>query len=248
VPNDAWYNGYVAKAVQKSIIDGPPKTKTFNGSRPVILAEFLKVLELAQGMDPDSYGEVRLPLSIDVSDPTAWYYKYFRMALASSLLQIDKTGNLNPTQQLTRGDVAIYVYRLLMYKQGKRTQALLSETEAELSGNVISNLSPDGLALANMARARATLAVRGALATRPDSDLIKGAVKVTEGFGSLVDAYQAGVSGHPDDVITYANKAYDSSIQAIKYSESLKTIATSMQQIAHNMAEEARALQQKTAK
>ena len=73
-------------------------------------------------------------------------------------------------------------------------------------------------------------------------------VKVTEGFGSLVDAYQAGVSGHPDDVITYANKAYDSSIQAIKYSESLKTIATSMQQIAHNMAEEARALQQKTSK
>lgn len=245
IAGGAWYAGYVAKAVELGIIDPPSKGPAFNGSRPVVLAEFLKMLLLAQGMDPHSYSEIALPLSSDVSDVNTWFFPYMRVSFASSLLQVDTQGMLHPEKKLTRGDVALSVYHLLMYKTNRRTQALLSMAETELSGNLLSNLNAQGLPFAKMARARALLAVRGALTSRPDSVVVKGAVKVTEGFGALVDAYEFGVSGHPDDVIASTGKAYHLATQAKEFSPSLNEIATNMQAIAHNMAEEARAVKAK---
>ena len=245
VAKDAWYAGYAAKAVQLGIIDGPSASPAFNGGRPVILAEFLKVLELAQGMDPKSYGEIMLPFAGDVTDAKAWYYPYVRLGMASSLLQVDAQGLLHPDKKLTRGDVAQYVYYLLMYKESRRTQALLSLAETELSGNVIPNLSAQGLQSAKMAHTRALLAARGALASRPDAAIVKGAVKVTEGFGAIVDAYDAGVGGRPDDVLTATGKAWKLAEEAKSFSPSLAEIAGQMEQIAHNMAEEARSLKAK---
>jgi hypothetical protein len=245
IPSDAWYTGYVAKAKEFGIIDGPPKATSFNGSRPVIRAEFLKLLLLAQQMNPSSYSEIQSPLANDVNDPNAWFYPYFRLGLATSIVDIDPNGMLYPEKKMTRGDVAMSVYLLLMYKQNRRTQALLTNTETELAGNVMPNLNAQGLAAAKMAHARALVAVRGALTSRPDSAVVKGAVKVTEGLGALVEAYEAGVSGNPDQVITLAGKAYNLSVQAKEFSPSLDTIVTNIQTIAHNMAEEARALKAK---
>ncbi len=242
IPADAWYDGYVAKAVALHVIDGPDKSSTFKGSTPVVLGAFLKIAELAQGMDPNSFSEIQLPLASDVSDVHAWFYPYVRLGIASSLLQVDKNGLLHPDATLTRADVATYVYRLLMYKENRRTQALLSLTETELAGNVIANLNPEGLASAKMAQARALVAARGALASKPDNTLVKGAVKVTEGFGALVNAYEAGVAGNIDQVLVLAGKAYELAAQAKTFSASLTEIADNMQGIAHNMAEEARAL------
>ncbi len=245
VPADAWYAGYIAKATEFGIIDPPTKNPAFNGGRSVVLAEFLKILLLAQQVDVSAYSEIKLPFSPDVSDTGAWFYPYVRVALASSLLQVDTKGMLHPAKKLTRGDVALTVYHLLMYKANRRTQALLSLTETELSSNVLSNLSPQGLPFAKMARARALLAVRGALTSRPDSQIVKGAVKVTEGFGALVEAYEAGSAGRSDDAISLAGKAYQLAIQSKEFSPSLEPIATSMQTIAHDMAEEARKLKTK---
>lgn len=242
IPSDAWYKGYVSKGVELGIIDGPPKTTAFNGSRPVIRAEFLKLLLLAQQMNTNSYSEIQLPLASDVSDPSAWFYPYFRMGLATAITDIDPNGKLYPEKKLTRGDVALSVYLLLMYKQNRRTQTLLTTTETELAGNVMPNLNAQGLVAAKMAHARALLAVRGALTSRPDSTIVKGAVKVTEGLGALVQAYEAGVGGRPDDVISLAGKSYNLSVQAKEFSPSLDTIATNIQTIARNMADEARAL------
>ena len=242
IPADAWYDGYVAKAVALGVIDGPQKSPAFNGSKLVTLDAFLKIVELAQGMDPNSYGEIQLPLASDVSDVRAWFYPYMRLAVATSMVQVDTNGLLHPGATLTRADVAMYVHRLLMYKQNRRTQALLSQTETELAGNVIANLNPEGLSAAKMAQARALVSARGALASKPDNTLVKGAVKVTEGFGALVNAYEAGVAGRIDDVITLAGKAYELAAQAKTFSASLTEIATNMQEIAHNMANEARAL------
>lgn len=242
IPSGSWYAGYTAKAVELGIVDGPSKSSSFNGSRPVVLAEFLKVLLLAQGMDSHAYSEIQLPLSADVTDPNVWFYPYVRLSFATSLLQVDTKGLVHPDKKLTRGDVATYVYYLLMYKENRRTQALLSTVETELSGNLLTNLNAQGLPYAKMARARALLAVRGALTSRPDSDVVKGAVKITEGFSALVDAYEAGVSGRPDDVLLATRKAYDLAEQAKKFTSTLNEISTNMQTIAHNMADEARAI------
>lgn len=241
IGSDAWYKGYVAKAVELGIIDGPNKSPAFNGGKAVVLAEFLKILLRAQQMDANAYSEITSPLAVDVTDANAWFYPYVRLGMASSILQVDANGNLNPNKQLTRADVAMAVYHLLMYKQQRRTQALLTLAETELSGNVIGNLNPQGLTAAKMAQARALLAVRGALTSRPDVGVVKGAVKVTEGFGALVRAYEAGVSGKLDDVLTLTKQAYDLANQAKEFTSTLNEIAASMQTIAHNMANEARA-------
>lgn len=240
---DAWYRGWVAKGIARGFIDPPEKKPAFNGGKQVNLAEALKMLEIAHGMDMSAYSEIRMPLAPDVSDATAWFYPYIRIGLASSIIMVEPDGNLRPEKTLTRGDVANLVYRLLMYKQNRRTQALLTMAETELSGNVLQNLSPEGIAQAKMAYARALLASRGALASRPDTALVKGAVKITEGFGALVAAYESGVSGRPADVITAAGEAWNSASAAIQFSPELSDIATSIQTIAKSMADEARAMQ-----
>ncbi len=245
VPSDAWYKGYLAKAVEMGVIDGPQKNPSFKASRAVILAELLKLLLLAQQMNPNNYSEISSPLANDVANTGEWFYPYFRLGLATAIVDIDAQGMLHPDKHMTRGDVARLVYLLLMYKQNKRTQALLSTTETELAGNVIPNLTAQGLSVARMAQTRALVKVRGALTSRPDSAIVKGAVKVTEGFGALIDAYQAGVDGDPDTTIAMSGKAYELSNKALEFDTSLQTIASNIQTIAHNMAEQAREIKAK---
>ncbi len=245
IPADAWYAGYVSKALALGIIDGPSKASSFKGGRAVIRAEFLKLLLLAQQMNPNAYSEIRSALSNDVSDANAWFYPYFRLGLSAAIVEINPDGTLLPEKKMTRGDVAQAVYLLLMYKENRRAQSLLSTTETELAGNVIPNLNAQGLQAAKMAHTRALVAVRGALTSRPDASVVKGAVKVTEGFGALVNAYEAGVDGRPDDVITLCGNAYALAVKAKEFSPALDAISSSMQTIAHDMAEEARALKAK---
>lgn len=244
MPKDAWYRGWVAKGVALGFIDGPDKRPAFEGSRQVNLAELLKMLLIAHQMDQNSYSEMKLPLALDVQDATAWLYPYLRLGIATSVVMVDSAGNLNPGKTLTRGDVATDVYRLLMYLNNRRAQALLTLTETELSNNVLSNLTPEGLQHAKMAYARAFLAVRGALTRRPDESIVKGAVKVTEGFGALISAYEAGVGGRLDDVLFATGEAWTSAEKAKEFSPGLAEIAANMQTIAHNMAEEARKLKE----
>ncbi len=242
MPQDAWYRGWVARGVARGFIDGPDKKSSFNGSKQVILAEALKMLEIAQGMDPNAYSEIRMPLANDVTDPAIWFYPYVRAGLAASIIMVREDGVIRPDMTLTRGDVATLVYRALMYKQNRRTQALLTVAETELSGNVLQNLTPEGLSIAKMAYARALLAARGALTSRPDTAIVKGAVKITEGFGALVTAYDAGIAGQFDAVLIATGEAWSLANEAIAFSQELSDIATNMQRIAHNMAEDVRAL------
>ena len=247
MPADAWYRGWVGKGIELGFIDGPEKKPSFNGSRQVNLAEALKMLEIAQGLDPNAYSEIRMPLALDVTDATVWFYPYIRAGLAASIIMVKEGGVLRPDMTLTRGDVATLVYRTLMYKQNRRTQALLTLAETELSSNVLQNLTPEGLGVAKMAYARALLAVRGALTSRPDTAIVKGAVKITEGFGALVAAYDAGIAGQLDAVLMATGEAWKLADEAVAFSPGLQDIATNMQTIAHNMAEEARTLKEQQA-
>lgn len=243
MPKDAWYRGWVAEGVKRGFIDGPAKKPNFEGGRAVNLAEFLKMLNLAQGMDPNAYGEITLPLATDVTDKTAWFYPYFRLALSTSVVMADDASQLHPTMTLTRGDVAMLVYRLLMYKQKRRTQALLSLAESELTKNVLPNLNAEKLPYATMGYARALLASRGALTSRPDTPIVQGAVKVTQAFGALIAAYDAGVRGDLEATITNSGEAYSLAEQAKTFSPDLASITDNIQKLAHDMAEEARTLQ-----
>ncbi len=243
IPADAWYVPYVEAARQKlGIIDGPPKSTAFNGTRAVNKAEFLKILQLANGEHPeDAYGEILSPIALDVQNPAEWLYPYMRFGIASSMIMVGQDGNMNPGMQLKRGDIANLLYRYLMYKEGRRTQALLSEAESEIV-NVLQQLDTKNLEQAHFASIRALLAVRGALTIKPNEAIVRGAVKVSEGFRSLVLAYEAGASGNLDRAIELSGMAWQLAEKAKEFSPSLNDLAVQMQTIAKNMADEARRL------
>ncbi|TSC79610.1 MAG: hypothetical protein G01um101425_541 [Candidatus Peregrinibacteria bacterium Gr01-1014_25] len=237
-----------------AIIDGPPKTDKFRPGDPVKKAEFLKMLELAyrsvqtDPVDPLSmFSEIRMPLSSDVADPNAWFYPYMRYALASSMTMADSQGKLVPGKDLSRGEVAVLHYRFLMYRQGVRKQALLSLAESEIV-NILRLLDASSIAEADFASNRAYIASRGALASKHDADeegIIKGAVKTSEGFVALVDAYEAGAKGDLQTVLARASDAWHLAEKAKEFSSALGTLASQMQQIAKTMADQARAALEK---
>ncbi len=242
VPQGAWYLPYVEWARQAyKIIDGPPSKTSFNGESTVLKVEFLKMLELANGVDPNSFSEIRLPLSDDVTNTDEWFYPYLRYAIASSMTMISQDGTFSPGRQLTRGDTATFLYRFIMYKTGRRTQALLSEAENEIVV-VLNALEQNNITQAEYASARALIATRGALASKPDVDIVKGAVKISEAFRSLVRAYRAGLSKDYEEVVRLAGEAWNLAEVARSLTPDLTTIADQVQAISKSMADSARGL------
>lgn len=243
VPVDSWYAAYVEYARQTlGIIDGPPKKTAFLPVQPVKKAEFLKMLLTARGIDAaGNFGDLRGALSSDVASTDDWFFPYMRYALAASMTEATDAGQLLPARELTRGEIALLIFRLEMYEQARRTQALLNVTESNI-GNVLKSLEMKDIRAALFASNRALLAARGALAAKPEEGLVKGAVKTAEGFQTLVRAYQAGVDGRLDDVLQLTSDTWHLAEKAKAFDVSLATLATQMQMIARNMADEARAL------
>jgi len=239
----SWFKGYVEAARQTlGILDGPPKATMFYGERPVNKAEFLKMLLLANKIDPVSaFSEITMPLSSDVADSSQWYYPYMRYAIASSMTMVETDGTLQPGKQLTRGEVSLLLFRLMMYRQNRRTQALLTEAESEIL-NILQMLETGNSTQAEFSSTRALLAARGALMSNPNEPLVKGAVKITEGFGLLVRAYKSGLSSDLQSVIDQAGDAWQLAEKAKGFAASLEPLASQMQGIAKNMADEARAM------
>lgn len=241
VPQDAWYLPYVEAArASLRIVSGPPDKTMFLPGSTVKRAEFLKMYLLTQRADVNgSYAELKASLSSDVPG-TEWHFPYVRYALANSMITVDQQGLLKPGADLTRGDIALMMYRGAMYSEGRRTQSLLSTAESDMV-NVMSMIEQDQLEQAEFAAARALIATRGALAKRPDEAIVKGAVKTAEGFQLIAQSYRAGKEGRLDDSIALAGQAWEKANKAKELAPSLNDIATQMQTIAKKLADGGRA-------
>lgn len=237
VPATEWYMPSAEAAKTLGIVDA---ASTFHPNQPVTKAAFIKMLLASKKIDyRSSYSDFQLPLSPDVSNPADWFYPVMRYAVVSSMTAVAKDGLLSPSRELTRGEMALLYYRLDMYAAGRRTQALLSQTETDIA-NVLQTLDAKQIDQAEVASARAMLSARGALHARPDEPIVKGAVKVSEGFRALVQGYKAGVAGDLDAVIRYAKDAYALADKAKAFSANLGEVSVQMQAIAKNMADQAR--------
>lgn len=239
VPDNAWYLPSLEWALQKkSIIDGPPKTRAFSPTRPVTKAEFLKMLFAGNGVDPKAFGDITLPLATDVADPGAWFYSALRYAVATATTVLPSSGAYGPARELTRGDVALLLYRYLLYRDGSRSQELLSLTRAEVE-NVINALAQGRASNAEYASARAVLLARGAREAEPDAPAVKVAVKIAEGFRALVRAYRAGLNGDVNAVLKLAADAEYLAGQAEKMSPDAKAVAGQLRLYARSFKDQA---------
>lgn len=105
-PSD-WFYPYVAKAIEAGIVSGYPDG-TFRPERSVNMAELLKMLYLAQGVQPANvtaspYDDVKAE---------AWFAAYVADAKAKHFIQAYGDGILHPDRPLTRERVAEVVYRM----------------------------------------------------------------------------------------------------------------------------------------
>jgi hypothetical protein len=245
VPAGQWYVPYVEAAKVLGIVNAAP---TFNPNGNVTKAAFLKKLFTSKKLNfTTAFSDLNKPLAADAQNVGDWTYPIMRFALASSVTAVNQDGTLGTAQEITRGQMAILYYRLDMYLEGRRTQALLSQAEIDI-GNVLQLLNAQDMSQAEWAAARSVLATRGALTSRPNEPMVKGAVKVSEGFRSLVAGYKAGSAGNYDAAIASAKEAYALSVKANEFAPGLSPIATQMQSIAKNMADNARQLKAQAAK
>lgn len=237
---DAWYIPYVEWArAQGGVIDSPPKSTTFRGSQSVTKAEFLKMFMQTRKIDPKSFGDIALPLSRDVSDVKEWSYPYMRYAIASSMIVATKDGLYTPAKQLSRGDVAVILYRFFLYREGLRTQSLLSETEKELA-KTINALAERNQTGANYTSVRALLMTRGAHEIRPDESTVKVPVKIAEGYRALVRAFDAAQKGDWASVRKLSSDAWYLGDQAKKISPKKSKLAAQLQEYATSFGKQAR--------
>ena len=125
VPAGDWSVPYIEAARRVQIIDSPPKTSAFNGGRKVTKSEFLKIMLLARRTDMKPLEDIKLPLADDVTSADEWYYPYIKAGIFHSMDMVGSDGKLHPAKELSRGEVSLMLYRYLMYKDGRRTQALL---------------------------------------------------------------------------------------------------------------------------
>lgn len=244
VPSGQWFVPYVEAARALGIVDSAP---TFKPNGAVTKAAFLKMLFVSKKLNyQGSFSDLQRPISLDVQNPADWFYPVMRFALASSVTAVGQDGSLGASQEITRGQMALLYYRLDMYTEGRRTQALLSQAETDI-GNVLQLLNAKDMSQAEWAAARSVLATRGALAARPTEPLVKGAVKISEGFQSLVMGYKAGTSGNFDGAIASAKEAYGLASKAKEFAPGLAPIANQMQAIAKKMADDARTIKSQPA-
>ena len=239
VPDNAWYLPSITWALPKKIIDGPPKTTAFHPTRTVTKVEFLKMLFAAYGVDPKAFNDIALPLSADVTDVKAWYYPSMRYAVATATTIAPESGAFAPDRDLTRGDVALLLYRFLLYRDGQRTQELLSETRKDVE-RVITFLSKGDIRKAEYASARAILIARGALVTEPEQPVVKVAVKIAEGYRALTRAYRASLNGDLEAVRKLATDAMTLAGQARTISGEATVLADQLEKYAKSFADQAR--------
>lgn len=244
VPAGQWYTSYVEAARILGLVDSAEK---FNPEAPVTKAAFMKMLFKSKKLDYlGAFSDFTKPLSSDVSSSTDWFYPIIRFGLATSMTAVSAEGKLSPSSEITRGSMALLYYRLDMYQEGRRTQSLLAQAETDI-GNVLQMLEQKSLNEAEWASARSVIAARGALVAKPDEAIVKGAMKVSEGFQALVVGYKAGAEGRLDDAISAAKEAYTLAEKAKSFSATLATVADQMQKIAKGMADQARELKSQPA-
>jgi len=235
-------SSWAIQFVEAARLMGVVKTADdFRGGAPITRAEYSKMLLAAQNLDfTGSFGDLQSPISSDVNDPNAWFFPVMRFAVASSMVAAGQDGKLNPNQEITRGQMALLTYRLATFRESRRTQALLSQTEGEIA-NMLKMQEESRTDEAEYAAARAVLSARGALLSKPEEPIVKAAVKVAEGFQWLMRGFRSGLALQFDQSVEHAKAAYAAADKADSFSPNLKTLTDQMRQYAKKMADDARA-------
>ncbi len=112
VTQEAWYFAYVMGAKQAGIIQGY-EDGTFKPEQGVSLAEALKISLVAANINLE---EAQKNVFVDVL-ANDWFAPHFLYAKDMNLVLADEDGKVTPNKQLSRGELAELIYRLIKVKE-----------------------------------------------------------------------------------------------------------------------------------
>lgn len=116
---ETWYIPYLNECFKREIVSGYPD-HTFRPGNTINLAESLKVILEASEIDVESI-EVSVNPYSDVFHK-AWFAKYVKYAKDKILIEPKSNGKLEPDKNMTRGDFAEIIYRLIWIKENKKDE------------------------------------------------------------------------------------------------------------------------------
>ena len=105
VPASAWFTPFIVEAETRGILEGYPDG-TFRPAQTVNTVEFLKLITNVFSL------EENLPHQFTDIEANAWYAPFVGVASQYNLFP-DRGDQLNPSQDLTRAEVAIAIYKVL---------------------------------------------------------------------------------------------------------------------------------------
>ncbi len=204
---DAWYRSAAETGVAWKIVDGPPKRASFEPSRVVTREEFLKMLAVSESRVIASLPYTKeASLSADTDFPELWSAGYLRDAYARAVIDADDNGLLSPAHPLTRGEIAVLLWRNDRAANGQQLQAVVTAAESEIR-RFFALVEKKDFAKAGYAVTRLRALSEAAVAADPDSSVTVGIGKVTNAFGFLRAAQQAGIRKSMADVTGNVEKA-----------------------------------------
>ncbi len=110
-PATEWYAPYLKAAYDGDIVKGYPEGD-FRPTNTVNLVESLKIVTLAGEIDPNTlYADLTEKPYNDVP-VNEWFSKYMQYAKDHALLDSDRSGNVYPAKDMSRGDLVEIMYRL----------------------------------------------------------------------------------------------------------------------------------------
>ncbi len=206
VPTDAWYRGAAETAVAWKIIDGPPNRPNFEPSRVVTREEFLKMLATSESrpVSPFPYSP-DTALSSDTDFPELWSAGFLRDAYLRGVIDVDEKGALSPAHPLTRGEIAILLWRDDRANNGDVGQILVSAAEREIR-SLFALIEKKQFSSANYGVVRLRALSEAMLVNDPDSSVTQGIGKITSAFAFILEEYRAGIRKSPSEVAVNASK------------------------------------------
>jgi len=159
--------------------------------------------------------------------------------LSAGIIRPSQNMRVLPDEALTRGDLAIMLYRKMLYRDGAQVQTLLSRSENALIISMRA-LEQQNLQIASLAAANALITARGALNSSPDEKLAKAGVKLGEGIYTLTEAYRLVDEGNITDAVSLAGTAWHLAAKAREFSGTADALANSVQEMAADFAENVR--------
>lgn len=138
---NAWYSGYLNRAVFKEIVSGYPDG-SFKPSQTVNLVEFLKMLINSERFDLSVLNLNQIPYADAI--PGQWYFKYLVFAKKHTLVDIDNQNKVYPDQPITRAKAAEIIFRIK-----KLTLEQAPRLESSDDGNTGNPIDPEMPELGN---------------------------------------------------------------------------------------------------